>query len=98
MTPLKESSACIIEIQLGAAPIREIYIDGTKEMLTTVMIKRAFFGPLVLQEIKELVIAQYQKTLSWNGITIKGNGKEKYTDFWAFSIPTISFSFSNIHV
>jgi len=24
---------------------------------------------------KELVIAKYQKTWSWNGITIKGNGK-----------------------
>lgn len=64
MTPLKESSASIIEIKIGAAPIGEIYIDGTKEMLTTVMIKRTFFGPLVLQEIKELVIAKYQKTWS----------------------------------
>ena len=64
MTPLKESSASVIEIKIGAAPIGEIYIDDTKEMLTTVMIKRTFFGPLVLQEIKELVIAKYQKTWS----------------------------------
>ena len=54
----------MIQIKIGAAPIGEIYIDGTKEMLTTVMIKRTFFGPLVLQEIKELVIAKYQKTWS----------------------------------
>ena len=40
MTSMKESSAFIIEIKIGAAPIGEIYIDGTKEMLTTVMIKR----------------------------------------------------------
>ena len=40
VTPLKESSAFIIEIKIGAAPIGEIWIDGTKEMLTTVMIKR----------------------------------------------------------
>ena len=64
MTPLKESSAVIIQIKIGAAPIGEIYINSTKEMLTTVMIKRTFFGPLVLQEIKELVIAKYQKTWS----------------------------------
>ena len=43
MTLLKESSASIIEIKIGAAPIGEIYIDGTKEMLTTVMIKKDLF-------------------------------------------------------
>ena len=45
MTPLKESSASVItEIKIGAEPIGEIYIDSTKEMLTTVMIKKTFFG------------------------------------------------------
>ena len=53
-----------------------------------------------------LMIKQQLETSCWE-INSLGNDTrltrqlrslEKYTNFWAFFIPTISFSFSNIHV
>ena len=46
---------------MGAAPIGEIYMNSSEEVY--VVRQRDFFGPLIPQEIKELVIAKYRKDM-----------------------------------
>ncbi|CAH3156906.1 unnamed protein product [Porites lobata] len=59
---MKESSAFIITIKIGAAPIGETYMNSLEQMF--VVRKRELFGPLIPQEIKELVIAKYREEIS----------------------------------
>ncbi|CAH3193982.1 unnamed protein product [Porites evermanni] len=53
---------CIIELKIGAAPIGETYMNGSEEVF--VVRRRELFGPLIPQEIKELVLAKYREEIS----------------------------------
>ena len=46
---------------MGAAPIGEMYMNGSEKVY--VVRQRDFFGPLIPQEIKELVLAKYREDL-----------------------------------
>jgi len=46
---------------MGAVPIGEIYMNSTEEMF--IVRKRDFFGPLIPQEIEELVMSKYRKDM-----------------------------------
>ena len=60
MTRLQDSKA-ILKKKMGAVPIGETYMNSTEEVY--VVRQRDFFGPLIPQEIKELVIAKYRKDM-----------------------------------
>ena len=46
---------------MGAVPIGEIYMNSMEQVY--VVRQRDFFGPLIPQEIKELVITKYRKDM-----------------------------------
>ena len=46
---------------MGAVPIGEIYMNSTEQVY--VVRQRDFFGPLIPQEIEELVMAKYRKDM-----------------------------------
>ena len=59
MTRSQDSKA--IFFKMGAAPIGEMYMNGSEKVY--VVRQRDFFGPLIPQEIKELVLAKYREDL-----------------------------------
>ena len=61
MTRLQDSKAIFFPKKMGAVPIGEIFMNRMEQMF--VVRKREFFGPLIPQEIKELVIAKYRKDM-----------------------------------
>ena len=51
-----------MEIKIGAGPIGEMYMNYSEEVY--VIRKRKLFGPLIPQEIKDLVIAKYREEVA----------------------------------
>lgn len=62
MSRLENAYLYIIQKKIGAGPIGEMYMNATEQVY--VVRQRDFFGPLIPQEIKELVIAKYRKEIS----------------------------------
>ena len=61
MSRLENAYLYIIQKKIGAGPIGEIYINSTEQVY--VVRQRDFFGPLIPQEIEELVMAKYRKDM-----------------------------------
>lgn len=63
VTHLEDSqNLCIVEIKISAGPIGEIFMNSSEEVY--VVRKRKLFGPLIPQEIKDLVIAKYREEIT----------------------------------
>ena len=62
ITRLEDAPLCVMEIKIGAGPIGEMYMNYSEEVY--VIRKRKLFGPLIPQEIKDLVIAKYREEVA----------------------------------
>lgn len=65
-TTLKEckKATCIMTIKIAPAPIGEMFMNIDEEVF--VIRQRKLFGPLIPQEIKDLVIAKYREEVSFS--------------------------------
>ena len=61
MSRLGNAYLYIIQKKIGAGPIREMHMNSTEQVY--VVRQRDFFGPLIPQEIEELVMAKYRKDM-----------------------------------
>ncbi|KAJ7352827.1 ATP binding [Desmophyllum pertusum] len=52
----------ILEIKIGAGPIGEMFMNHAEQVF--VVRRRQLFGPLIPQEIKDLVIAKYREEIT----------------------------------
>ncbi|XP_078355434.1 schlafen-like protein 1 [Oculina patagonica] len=52
----------LLEIKISAGPIGEIFMNSSEQVY--VIRKRQLFGPLIPQEIKDLVIAKYREEIT----------------------------------
>lgn len=63
VTRLEETqNLCVVEIKISAGPIGEIFMNSSEQVY--VIRKRLLFGPLIPQEIKDLVIAKYREEIT----------------------------------